>query len=156
DPAGPTGAEPPAPGEAFAHLSKPGDVSDDYSDLDNVLLNGQPNAAVYAVPVHEPYGGLVIPYDNATGVWYDGAQWAVYNEDGALMTYPVAWNIFVPPPDAINVRHLTTSTNTLGDTTWFSSTALNNHPEELLFVQHVYNPTFAPSGNYFTPTVSLF
>src|SRR5262249_11101340 len=154
--AGPAGVEPPAPGEAFVHISEPTNVSDDFSDMDNVLLNGQHNAAVFATRVFQPYA--VNLADKADGVWYDGSQWAVYHEDQALMTddYPLAWNIFIPPPDAPVIRHLTTGANTLADTTWFSHTALNNHPEDILFVQHVYNPTFAPGGNIFTPTVTLF
>src|SRR5262249_54686545 len=53
------------------------------------------------------------------------------------------------------IGHVTTGTNTFADTTWFNNPALNNHPEDLLFVQHVYNPSFATT-NLYSPTTVLF
>lgn len=47
------------------------------TNLDNPLLNGNPNATIFAVHNYGPG----FKYDtSAIGVWYDGANWTVYNQ----------------------------------------------------------------------------
>ena len=79
----------------FVHKATAGNSSGDYTVLDNPLANGNPHALVYVTPNWNP-GGVGGTYNNhATGVWYDGSRWAIFNQDLAAVPANAAFNVYV-------------------------------------------------------------
>jgi hypothetical protein len=69
--------------------------------IDNSLTNGDPNAILIVTPNLNPAGGSAAAgvYDgNPIGVWYDGAHWEIFHENGAAMTVGAAYNVLVIKP----------------------------------------------------------
>jgi hypothetical protein len=80
-------------------------------------------------------------YNNhPTGVWFDGSQWWVYNEDFAAMPAGVAFNVhFCDPKDGAYI-HYANPSNTTGDYTVLDNPNLNGQPGAKVLVTHNWNP----------------
>lgn len=79
----------------FVHKATAGNSTGDYTIMDNALANGNPNAIVFFTPNWNP-GGTGSTYNNrATGAWYDGSRWAIFNQDFAPVPANAAFNVYV-------------------------------------------------------------
>jgi hypothetical protein len=67
----------------------------DGTAINKAKSNGDPNAVVFATPNWNP-GGKGGSYNRATpGVWFDGSQPAVFNENGATMNLKSAYDVLI-------------------------------------------------------------
>jgi hypothetical protein len=135
---------------AAARNEEPGSVSfrhavtapsGDSSYLDNPVVNGNPKLVVIVSQV-----AATTPDNHVTGVWYDGARWAVYNEDVASMPAGAAFSVRAMPPSADAFLHVTTKTNVSAHITYIddapasaSGPPLSAMPYAALQVTHVWN-----------------
>ena len=92
-------AVPPA-GRGFVHRAGPDDTFGNATYIDDLLLNGKPNAEVSVTQNWNPGGGGGVYNDHPVGVLYDGdaGSWFVHNEDGARMPEGAAFNVAVSGP----------------------------------------------------------
>jgi hypothetical protein len=77
-------------GSAFLHLSTIGNISSNYTVLDNALTNGQPLALVFVSRRDSPG---VDP--RHLGVFYTNNHWAIFNEDHSAMPAIQLFDVFV-------------------------------------------------------------
>ena len=97
--------------DIFVHTATAGNSAGDYTKIDNALTNGNPNAIVFTTPNWNP-GGVGGVYDNHNiGVWYDGSQWAIFNQNLRAIPVNAAFNVFVPNPDTSVFVHKATAAN---------------------------------------------
>jgi len=114
----PTGSRgpvpPPPPGPVkettFLHTASGSNILDNYTSMDNPILNGNPNAVVMVTPNYGPNQ----VYDNhAIGVFYDGNRWAVFNQDRAALPGGAAFNVHAwSVPSSTVLVHNATAANT--------------------------------------------
>ncbi len=81
--------------DAFTVTTTTANVVGDSAYIDNSATNEMPSAILQETPNGNPGGGGIAYNDHVTGVWYDGVQWAVFNEDDAAMPTQVAFNVLV-------------------------------------------------------------
>jgi hypothetical protein len=64
--------------------------------IDNVNINGDPNAVLLVTPVWNPGGVGGVYNDHAIGVYYDqNGKWNIFNQDGATIPAGAAFNVWV-------------------------------------------------------------
>ena len=117
--------------------------------ITNALTDGNPNAIVMITPNWNPDGVGGTYSNHNTGVWYNGKQWAIYNEDRLTMPVDASFNteLFSAAGDGVFV-HTATSSNTpnvlpsFGQVyTIIDNPMTNGNPRAILFVTHNWNPT---------------
>ena len=113
-----------------------------WSDIDNSLLNGNPNAVFF---ISKSWNNGV--YDTAhVGIWYNAAnsKWSVYNEDGlTALKVNSTYNIFVPSPGTSYFKQTATSNYYI---TYIDNPLLNGNPNAKIFVVHDYTNIPANEG----------
>jgi hypothetical protein len=77
----------------FIHLTSAANTAGQVTTIDNPLTNGDPDAIVL---VTHRWTGTHL--NHATGVYYTGTQWAIFNEDLAAMPLGVPFNVLVVKP----------------------------------------------------------
>jgi hypothetical protein len=145
-------------GTVFSHTSSSTNISGHYTIISNPALDGNPNAIFFIT--HNWSGNDNGVYnDHNTGVWYTGANWAIYNEDMATFPDSAVYDIFVPSSGNANTfKHITTPLNTAGNYTVIDNVLTNGQPDRVLFVTHnwedngLYNDN--PIGVYYTGTAA--
>lgn len=82
--------------QSYRHAANPGNIVSNWTIIDHPLLNGNPNALF--VFTHnwgitgDPSNVII---DHRTGAWYDGANWAIYNEDLAAMPDGATFDLLI-------------------------------------------------------------
>ena len=82
--------------------------------------------------------------DHNFGLYYTGATWSVFNEDGAAHDIDVAYDIHVAGPGSDAFTHLASPSNVSGDRTTIDEVSTNNLPDLGLIITHNWNP---PGGS---------
>ena len=108
--------------------------------LNRSVTNHHPNA-ILQVTQNLSAGGQVYNKDNV-GVWYDGTQWAIFNEDHADMKLGVSFNVLVGTTGTgaygtvLKASHL----NTFVNYTLIHNRRTNNNSRALVFATPNWNP----------------
>jgi hypothetical protein len=80
----------------FVHTATSLNTGGNSTAIDNALTNGNPNAIVVVTPNYDPGGVCPCVYNNhPIGVWYNGSQWAIFNQDHAAIPVNAAFNVYV-------------------------------------------------------------
>jgi len=109
---------PPGP-HAFLHRAVPGNISGHVTTIRHPELDGQPGKKLLATPNWNPGGGGGVYNNHAIGVYYTGANWAIYNQDIAPMPPNAAFNVeIVDAPEAF--VHVAVAASNSGNTTLLS------------------------------------
>jgi len=80
---------------AFTQVATAGNISGDGTIINNTLCNGDPNAILIITPNWNPHGGPAYNWNRVVGVWYDGSNWLIFNEDGTAMPAGPAFNVLI-------------------------------------------------------------
>jgi hypothetical protein len=120
----------PDPGtHAFVHTATASNITDWVTYIDNPLLNGNPDATIIVTHNWNPGGVGSVYNDKPIGVYYTGAQWAIYNQDaytpmpvGASFNVLIADN-FTAVNDISAAKPLSFSPNPATDKIAFSNTS---------------------------------
>ncbi len=86
---------PSASSTAFTVTSGSSNTSGDSTAINSSATNGQPTAILQVTQNGNPGGGGVVYHNEVPGVWYNGSQWAVFNESGDAMPNGVSYNVLV-------------------------------------------------------------
>lgn len=128
-----------------------GTTSGDSTFLGNGATNGNRKDLLFVTPNLSP-GGIspcpcLLDPTPPVGVWYNGSQWAIFNEDSSSMGTLFSYNVLVVPKagHAAFAVHAT-SASKHGDYVIINSPATNGNPKALLQVTQVFNPS-----NVFNP-----
>src|SRR5579859_4627454 len=146
-------AGPPA---GYIHMSTIANIGGDSTYLDHLALNGDPHAGFLAINNLDPYNAPTGGNHHPLGIWYNNInqRWAIYNDDGASMDQPRAWNVYVPNLDGTLLVHTSALTDTIAERTFINDPRLNGHPEAILFAQHAFN-LGGGAGTLYTHTLSV-
>lgn len=95
----------------YVHTATTANSSLNGTYIDHPDLNGNPNAPIVYTHVYNPGGTAGVYNDNATGLWYDGAQWLIYNEDFSVpIVEGSSYNIFIASDSVVSI-HVSNSGN---------------------------------------------
>jgi hypothetical protein len=125
----------------FVHTASAANVLSHSTVIDYPLTNGNPNAILLVTPNIDPGGIYGVGDDHPIGVFYDGSNWRIFNQDGAAMPVGAAFNVFVPPPGAgVLVHTVTTGNTSFFDTTEIDNPLTNGHPNAIVVATPNWNP----------------
>ncbi len=124
---------------AFVHTSSSGSINNNWTVIDNPLLNGNPDAKCIVTPLY-----ISSRHDKVIGVWYNGTNWSIFNQDLSTFETGAAFNVMVLN-DANSLVQVADSSNTLFNYTLIDDPRLNNNPDANIIatqnwsVNDVYN-----------------
>jgi hypothetical protein len=131
-------------GRGRVHVANAGNTSGQMTRLDFPELNGKRDAIFFVTPNWQPAS---VYNNHAVGVYYNGANWYVFNEDVALLPNGAAFNIQLTGPEDLAFIHRATSSSVNGHMTYVNNANLNGQPNATFFVTHnwteggaLYNP----------------
>ncbi len=125
----------------FAYRVTAGNTTGVSTYIDNALTDGHPNAIVFVTPNWDPGGVCPCVYNNHNiGVWYDGSQWIIFNQDGGAMPNGIAFNVLVLVPSSDIFVHKATAGNSSGNQTQIDNALTNSHPNAIVFTTPNWNP----------------
>jgi V8-like Glu-specific endopeptidase len=118
----------------------------------NSLATGvtDPQAILIVTPVWNPPPATSGVFNNhPTGVYFDGTEWRIYNEDGATMPSSAAFFVHVADPDDGAFIHFASVANTAEatDTTFMNNPNINAQPNARIFITHNWAPAGVPTLN---------
>jgi hypothetical protein len=117
-------------GTGFTHTVTAANSYGNYSEIDNSLLNGHPEAVFF---ISKSFGIGVTELAHV-GIFYDGPNWSVYNEATANpLQVNSTYNIFVPESGTSCYKHTATSSNYM---TMLDHPLLNGNPDAKIIVIH--------------------
>ncbi len=114
---------------AFKHVATPENTIGHRTWLNSPMLRKDPDALVY---ITSNYQGV---YNNhATGVWYNGNTWEIFNQDRGRMQHNTAFNVYVAPQSQSAFSHAAGSRNIFYNYTLLDHSLLNDNPNAIVFV----------------------
>ena len=128
-------------------------ISTDLTTINNGATNNNPNALLFVTSNWDANAVCGCVNDTAPlGVYYNGSQWGIFNEDGSNMPVGASFNVVVLPAATSTAFSIAASSgNTGGDSLFLGSSVANN---SALFLQAtpVWNGLFdtSPIGVYYT------
>jgi hypothetical protein len=129
-------------GTVFTHTVDSANSTLNWSDIDNALLNGHPEAVFFISKTWD--NGI---YDTAhVGIWYDSysSKWSVYNEDGGTpLQLNSTYNIFVPNASSSFFKDTATSTSYI---TTIDNPLVNGNPNARIFIVHDFTDSMSTQG----------
>ena len=109
----------PAGPRSFLHRALPDNIQGHVTNIHHPQLDGRPDQKLLATPNWNPGGGGGVYNNHAIGVYYTGANWAIYNQDIAPMPPNAAFNVeIVEAPEAF--VHVAVAATDSGNTTLLS------------------------------------
>ena len=111
-----------------------------YTIIDNALTNGHPNAVIFTTPNLNPGGGSGKYHNQNIGMYYNGSQWAILNQDSTHIPIGASFNVLVPNPDASVFVHTATAGNSAADYTTIDYPLANGNPNAIILVTLNWKP----------------
>ncbi len=130
---------------AYQHLANSGNIVGDSTNLENAAFNCCNYLHLLATP--STTGDTVDPVVDSgyIGVYYTGANWAVFHQNQLQMTSGAIFNVFYPVPVAVDraFTHTVDGTSILGSCSVIDNALVNNQPNAILSVTANWNPSGA-------------
>jgi hypothetical protein len=127
--------------DAYIHIATANNSAGDWTTLNDPTANGNPNAVIVVTPNWNPGGQWRGVFNlPQVGVWYNGANWAIFNEDGSAIPAGAAFNVNVEPSSYAAFAQRAASASYVDE---INNGYTNYQPALLLFV----TPNFDPGGN---------
>jgi len=120
-------------------------LTGDTTFINNGATNHQPKDLVFITPNLTPNGispcPCVLVPQPVYGVWYNGKQWGVFDEDQTIMVSQWSFNVLVVPKAKKSAFvHTATAPNTSGNHTLLNSSLLNGKPWAKILVTQNWDP----------------
>ena len=98
--------------EIYVHVADASNIVSNRTILDHPSLNGNVNAKVVIAHNWSPPNAPGEVYNNkVTGVWYNGSNWTIFNEDQTAMTPGTAYNVYIQGGVSEIITHTCTPAN---------------------------------------------
>jgi len=127
----------------FVLTASTSNISGDTAFISSAKTNHKPTAQLQVTQNWDPGEVGYIANPHNPGVWYDGSQWGVFNEDVSTMTTGVSFNVLVGSTGtsggSLAVQKVTSS-NLSGNGTYVTNSHSNNDPSAVIFATSNYNP----------------
>jgi len=126
----------------YTHIATADTNRSNQTILDHPDLNGNPDANIVITHNWSPNG---VYNTNVTGVWYDGSNWTIYNEDfNVNMIEDSAYNILISKDGGFTTH---TVTNTTSNFSLHDDPITNNKPDLNPIITTYYNPNSIYNNN---------
>jgi hypothetical protein len=140
---------------AYVHKATAGNSSFDYTVLDNPYTNGQPNEVLMVTSFwNSPQGSAGVWNNHNIGVWYNGSQWTIFNEDGSAIPVGASFSFVAQSPSNSVYVATATAQNVAGDYMTLDNPLINGNPGASVFVTPLYGSTYLynnhPIGVWYT------
>jgi len=134
----------------YVHTATAANTSGHITTIDHPDLNGNPDAPIVYVNNYNPGGESGVYNNNIAGLWYNGSEWTIYNEDLSPMIIGASFNIYLASDPNNVFTHTATPANTGAHITTMDNPLLNGQdPGPFLAMSHYYNPNNVyNTGNY--------
>jgi hypothetical protein len=115
---------------AFLHTTTASNITSNWTTIDNPLLNGNPNAKIL---VQQRF---ITSYNNINvGVWYDGSNWTIFNEDYSAMAAGKDFNVLIINDNKSFIHEVDSSNNASNPVySYFDNPLTNNNPDANILV----------------------
>lgn len=124
---------------AFMHKATASNSFYNYTVLDNPYTNNQPGAIVTVTQFWDyPQGSTGVFNNHNIGVWYDGSQWTIFNQDDTPIPVGASFAVVVQSPSNGIFAATATSQNTSGNSMLLSNYSIDHNPNALILVTPVY------------------
>jgi hypothetical protein len=124
----------------FLHIATVANILSHSTIIDYPLTNGHPDAIILVTLNWNPGGVGGIYDDSPIGVFYDGSQWRIFNQNGSAMSVNAAFNVFVPTAGTDVFVHTATVGNTFYGYTIIDNAQANGNPNAIVIVTPNWNP----------------
>jgi hypothetical protein len=147
----PTNTVPPAQ-DYFVWTAQAGNITNNWTSIDNPHTNGQPNAIVMVTPRYNPNN----VYDNhPIGVWYHLGKWTIFHQDVVAMIPGASFNVKVYSGAGTGLFTWTATAGSITNNwTTINSTATNGNAGAVLLVTPIFGSTSVydnhPIGVWYT------
>lgn len=134
----------------FIHSATAGSITSNWTVINHPLTNGNRNAIVIVTQNFNSADGFGQSNNHSIGVWYDGSNWAIFNQDRESMVSGVSFNVTVYSTPDVFV-HTATEANihpTGSYRTAIDNPSANGEPDALLFVTQNWNPDGVVPGTF--------
>ncbi len=123
-------------GTSFVHTADTGTIQTNYTVINNSAINNNPTALLFISHNYDPDYANYNYCDHTLGVWYDGANWTIYDDGGVNAFVPnTTFNVFAVESGTPNAYlHVADSTNTSTYITYLDNPFLNGNPNATIFV----------------------
>lgn len=127
---------------SFVHTSTGGNTTGNYTNINNGLLNNNPDAIVFVTANWNPGGGSGVYNTSPLGVWYNGSanKWSIFNQTLEAMPTGMSFNVLIPPSHPRVFVHTANAGNTVGNYTYIDHSTTNNNPDAVIFITANWNP----------------
>jgi hypothetical protein len=130
---------------AFVQTATSENTAGDFTLINNSGTNNNPSAKIQVTQDWNPGGSGSTYNPHDIGVWYDTSakEWGIFNEDLASMTVGAAFNVLigtVPSNGAKSQLVTASSSNTSGDSLFFTNAQTTGNPNNVTFATQVWNP----------------
>lgn len=135
---------------SFQHDATGSNTNGNASLIDNPLLNGQDKVTVFT---HFDTAEAMI--DKNVGVWFDGTNWNLFNEDLTAFQQPSSFFVATEGDVGIEAHHhqVTPDNIVAGGCTILSHASLDNNPNAKLVFSHHWIDS---NGIYLNKTMTAF
>lgn len=143
---------------SFIHTSTAGNTSSNYTNINNPLINNNPDAIIFVTVNWNPGGGSGVYNTSPIGVWYNGSadRWSIFNQNLSAMPTGMSFNILIPPTPHPRVYvHTANAGNTVSNYTYIDHPIANGNPDAVIFVTANWNPG-GGSGVYDTSALGVW
>ncbi len=115
---------------AFLHTTTSSNISSNYTVIDNPLLNGNPTAKIL---VQQRF---ISSYNNINvGVWYNGSNWTIFNEDFSTMAEGKDFNVWLLDDNKSFVHTVDSASTSLKPVySYIDNPLTNNNPDANILV----------------------
>lgn len=143
----------------YTHTATAANSAGDYTSLDHVGINGNPNLVIIATPNWNPPGHSGIYDNHPIGVFYSGGFWYIFNQDLTSIPTGASFNVYATASLDVGYEgafvYTATTASIAGDYTVIDSASLNNHPTMRILVTPNWNPP-GHSGVYDNSPIGVF
>jgi hypothetical protein len=143
-----------AQGVKFVHVATSSNILSNWTVIDQTLLNGDPNAILFVTQNWNPGGSSGVYNDAEIGVWYDGFNWAIFNQNLVAMPEGASFNVFIHT-GSNDFIHTATAGNISLNWTNIDHPSLNGNPDAIFLVTQNYNPG-ATGGVYNNSNIGVW
>ena len=127
-------------GTFFVHLAEVDTITSGWTVISHPDLDADPDAIFVVTQNYNPGQKGNVYNDREVGVWYDGSNWAVFNQDRSDMPEGAAFNVLIPGDDSLALVHTATAENIVYNWTIIDLPELNGDPDAAFLVTQNYNP----------------
>jgi hypothetical protein len=138
-------------GGGFLHEANASNIASHITYIDNPLTNNNPTARLTVTQNWGPGNAPGVYVNHDYGVWYNGSQWAIFNQDFAPMPDGATFNILVGE----GFVHKASNANVTGHQTIIDNPLTNGRPDARLIVTQNWNPD-GVGGTYNNHTVGVW